>query len=35
MTESEIELEVDMIWTKIDLDGSGEIDYTEWMVGAS
>jgi calcium-dependent protein kinase len=24
---------VDNIWTKIDLDGSGTIDYTEWSVG--
>jgi len=26
-------MEVDNIWMKIDLDGSGAIDYTEWSVG--
>jgi calcium-dependent protein kinase len=30
---ADIQLEVDTIWTKIDLDGSGTIDYTEWSVG--
>ena len=29
----ELQLEVDMIWNKIDMDGSGAIDYTEWTVG--
>jgi calcium-dependent protein kinase len=24
---------VDDIWNKIDMDGSGTIDYTEWAVG--
>ncbi len=24
---------MDNIWAKIDLDGSGAIDYTEWSVG--
>lgn len=32
-SQAEIQLEVDTIWTKIDLDGSGTIDYTEWSVG--
>lgn len=32
MTENDIELEVDLMWTKIDLDGSGVIDFTEWSV---
>ena len=26
-------MEVDNIWNKIDMDGSGSIDYTEWSVG--
>lgn len=25
--------EVENIWMKIDMDGSGAIDYTEWTVG--
>jgi calcium-dependent protein kinase len=29
----EILQEVENIWNKIDLDGSGAIDYTEWAVG--
>jgi len=29
----DIEFEVDDIWNKIDMDGSGTIDYTEWAVG--
>ena len=29
----DIQLEVNNIWTKIDMDGSGTIDYTEWSVG--
>lgn len=32
MTDNDIELEVDMMWTKIDMDGSGVIDFTEWSV---
>jgi hypothetical protein len=24
-----------MIWGKIDVDGSGEIDYTEWALGTA
>ncbi len=31
----EIENEVEMIWGKIDVDGSGEIDYTEWALGTA
>lgn len=33
MSKKMIEYEVDMIWTKLDLDKSGVIDYTEWMLG--
>ena len=33
MTPQQLQLEVDNIWMKIDLDGSGAIDYTEWTVG--
>ncbi len=29
----DIEAEVEDIWNKIDMDGSGTIDYTEWAVG--
>lgn len=32
-TPEQIEAEVDNIWLKIDMDGSGTIDYTEWSVG--
>jgi len=32
MTQNEIEYEVDMIWDRIDLDGNGKIDFTEWGV---
>jgi hypothetical protein len=28
-----IEEEVENIWNKIDMDGSGAIDYSEWAVG--
>jgi calcium-dependent protein kinase len=34
-TPLEIENEVEMIWGKIDVDGSGEIDYTEWALGTA
>ncbi len=34
-TKSELELEVDLIWGKIDVDGSGQIDYTEWALGTA
>ena len=30
---ADLQLEVNNIWTKIDMDGSGTIDYTEWSVG--
>ena len=33
MTDSQIRAEVESIWSKIDMDGSGAIDYTEWTVG--
>jgi calcium-dependent protein kinase len=33
LSQKQIQQEVDMIWSKIDLDGSGAIDYTEWTVG--
>jgi calcium-dependent protein kinase len=33
LSQSQIQLEVDNIWMKIDMDGSGAIDYTEWTVG--
>ena len=33
MSKQQIEYEVDMIWTKLDLDHSGVIDYTEWSLG--
>lgn len=33
LTDEQIQAEVDMIWDKIDMDGSGAIDYTEWTVG--
>jgi calcium-dependent protein kinase len=32
MGEYEIEMEVDMLWDQVDVDGSGEIDYTEWAL---
>jgi hypothetical protein len=25
-------MEVDMLWEKIDVDGNGKIDYTEWAL---
>ncbi len=34
-TKAELELEVDLIWGKIDVDGSGQIDYTEWAMGTA
>jgi calcium-dependent protein kinase len=33
LSVQQIQIEVDNIWMKIDLDGSGAIDYTEWTVG--
>lgn len=33
MTKSEIQHEVDMVWSKLDIDGSGTVDYTEWAMG--
>ena len=33
MTEMQLRSEVENIWMKIDMDGSGAIDYTEWTVG--
>jgi Ca2+-binding EF-hand superfamily protein len=35
LTAYQIELEVDMIWQRVDLDGSGSIDYTEWALGTA
>lgn len=35
LTANQIELEVDMIWQRVDLDGSGSIDYTEWALGTA
>jgi len=32
MKETDIEHEVDLLWSKIDMDGSGVIDFTEWSV---
>ena len=26
-------MEVDLLWDNVDVDGSGEIDYTEWALG--
>jgi len=28
-------LETDLIWGKIDVDGSGQVDYTEWALGTA
>ena len=33
LTLQQLHFEVDNIWMKIDMDGSGAIDYTEWTVG--
>jgi calcium-dependent protein kinase len=33
MSDADIEHEVNMIWDKIDVDRSGKIDYSEWMMG--
>ncbi len=33
MTEKEIRNEVNLIWGRIDMDGSGQIDFTEWKIG--
>ena len=35
LSDEEITLELDILWAQIDLDGSGEIDYTEWAVAAA
>ena len=32
MTEREIINEVASIWSKVDMDGSGKIDYSEWVI---
>jgi Ca2+-binding EF-hand superfamily protein len=32
---ADLELELDMIWVKLDVDGNGEIDYTEWALGTA
>lgn len=32
LSQNDLEHEVDMIWTRIDLDGNGKIDFTEWEV---
>lgn len=31
-SQNDIELEVDLIWSRVDLDGNGRIDFTEWEV---
>jgi calcium-dependent protein kinase len=33
MTEDELQAEVDKIMEKLDIDKSGQVDYTEWAVG--
>ena len=33
MSEEEIEREVENIMGRLDIDKSGQIDYTEWAVG--
>jgi Ca2+-binding EF-hand superfamily protein len=33
MTEDELLKEVDNIMEKLDIDKSGQVDYTEWAVG--
>jgi calcium-dependent protein kinase len=33
MTEDELVKEVDNIMEKLDIDKSGQVDYTEWAVG--
>ena len=35
MTEDEIKFEVDLLWQQIDVDGSGEINYSEWAIAAT
>lgn len=35
LSEEEIRLEVDMLWEQADVDGSGEIDYTEWSLATA
>ena len=32
MSVDDIEVEVDFVWEQVDVDGSGEIDYTEWAL---
>jgi calcium-dependent protein kinase len=32
MTEGDIINEVSNIWDKVDMDGSGKIDYSEWVI---
>ncbi len=35
MSQAEVEEEVNIIWEQIDVDGSGEIDYSEWVLAAA
>jgi len=35
MSEEEIKYEVELLWLQIDVDGSGEIDYSEWALAAA
>ena len=35
MTEEELQKEVDNIMERLDIDKSGQVDYTEWAVGTS
>ena len=34
-SEKEIIAEVNEIWARIDIDNSGRIDFSEWMIGAA
>ena len=34
-SKEELDLEVELLWGKIDIDGSGQIDYTEWALGTA
>ena len=35
MTDAEIRQETDNVMSRIDIDGSGLVDYTEWAIGTS
>jgi calcium-dependent protein kinase len=35
MSKNEIFNEVEVLWGKVDLDGNGTVDYTEWGFGIS